>query len=260
DGRNGAAAMDIAKEDVQARKAWFCFPAGLVCLGCDLRSAGPESLTTSLNQCRLMSAVAILGPSGWTEVRTSPPMSLPPATRAVLQDGIGYILLQRGGAVLSAGPQTGSWSELRKEGVSAAPVAEAVFSLWLDHGPHPKGASYAYALLPRTDRAEVERFARAPAYRVLANRSALQAVFSQGDRILEAAFHAPGEVLIPGGPRVAVDAPCLVMVDLAPPVAKLCVSDPTEKLVSVRVAVGGKRIAVRLPRGPRAGATAVRPI
>ncbi len=255
DGVIGAAALDIAKDGVHARKAWFCFTQGVVCLGAAVRSAQPEPVITSLNQCLLRGPVAVRSPAGWSEWRAAGQLGLPRSTSAVFHDGVGYVFLQPAEAVLSAGPQTGAWTRLRHEGVSADPVSRDVFSLGIDHGIRPTAGGYAYALLPATDRAGTERFIQAPWFQVLANSSDLQAVLAPAEQRLEAAFRAPGRLALPDGTVIAVDAPCLLLVHLEGVHPAVFASDPTQKLKRIRITVGPDIHTVALPHEGLAGST-----
>jgi chondroitin AC lyase len=263
-GANGegyaAAAMDIVKEDVSARKGWFCFPGAVVCLGSSISCEAPEPVTTDINQCLLRGRVDVARQDGsWiSQPSTTPAAPLGAEVRGVLQDGVGYVLLAPGRWVLSAGPQTGAWSLLRKEGASAAPVTKGVFNLWIDHGIRPRDGSYAYALLPREDRGGMAAFVRAPRYRVLANGD-LQAVADDGAGVVEAVFRRPGGSPAAAGlPAFSVDRPCVVIERRQAGKLTFAVADPTQALDRVVLTpASGAPIDVTLRLGSYAGSTAV---
>lgn len=50
---------------------------------------------------------------------------------------------------------------------STKPTSGDWVSLTLQHGKAPRGASYEYAVLPRTDAASLKAFAKKPSYKVL---------------------------------------------------------------------------------------------
>jgi chondroitin AC lyase len=258
DGRAYAvAAMDLVKEDVGAQKAWFCFPEGVVCLGTAIRCGSPQAVATDINQCLLRGPVAVLAADGrwmrWPE--GTGPKSLGAGVRAVLHDRVGYVSLAPADWVLSAGPQTGSWALLRKEGVSSAPVTRQVFNLWIDHGVRPREGSYAYAVLPLTDRDGLAAFARHPYLQVVANGSS-QIVAAPG--VIEAVFHRPGRCPAAGGlPGFSVDRPCVVIERRREGRVGFAVADPTQTLREVVLApAGGVPRTVALPSGGLAGSAA----
>jgi len=230
--------MDITKEDVFARKAWFCFPGGVVCVGSQIRGGAGAPLYTDVNQCLLRGPVGRLGSSG------------------VVHDGVGYVFLQPTTWRDSEGPQTGSWALLRKEGVSHKPVTRDVFNLWIDHGSNPGGATYAYAILPRTSRADLAAFIEHPAYRVVEN-GANQIVADETDGILAAVFHERGTAPAAAGVEgFQVDRPCIVIASRIAGRTTYAVSDPTQKQSEVILtSAGGHARHIRLPQGGYAGST-----
>lgn len=238
DGEVGAAVLDLAKETVTAKKAWFCFRNGIVCLGAGIASAAPEHAFTDINQCLLHGPAMILAQGNWRAAAAR--QNLPPATQAVCHDHIGYLFLTPADSVLTCGPQTGAWSDLRKEGVSPAKVTKDVFNLWIDHGPHPQNASYAYAVLPDIDQAVLAKAATTPPWRVLANSPQLQAVASPADGLVQAVFYEPGSLEKNIAPAIATNSPCVLLVRAQPGGAlDLTVSDPTQKLSSLTLTVDG---------------------
>lgn len=259
DGAIGAAAMDLVKEDVRCRKAWFCFAGGVVCLGADIACPSPEPVTTDVNQCLLRGPAKLLRGSAWT--RVPPGSSARPeggaGTAAIWHDKIGYVLLSPARWQLTVGPQVGAWSLLRKEGVSAAPVTRGVFNLWIDHGARPSGGSYAYAVLPGRSPAEVARFAAAPSYRVLRNDAALQAAADETQGVVCAVFRRPGSVPAAAGlPSLSAAQPCVAILRRDAGRLVLFAADPTQALPRLEFELpGGVRLTAALPAGGLAGST-----
>lgn len=265
DGEVGAAVLDLAKEDVTAKKSWFCFHNGIVCLGAGINSTAPEPAYTDVNQCLLHGPAMILTDGKWQTADTR--QNLPPAIQAVYHDRIGYLFLAPANATLTCGPQSGAWSELRKEGVSPEKVSKDVFNLWIDHGPQPKDATYAYAVLPDIEQPALASAAATPPWRVLANTPQLQAVASPADGLVQAVFYAPGRLEKNLAPAISASAPCVLLVHNRPDGAlNLTVSDPTQKLSSLTLSIDGHfsgpnchangdatEVTVPLPSGGDAG-------
>ncbi|HZZ58218.1 MAG TPA: polysaccharide lyase family 8 super-sandwich domain-containing protein [Opitutaceae bacterium] len=237
----GVAAMDIRKEDLTAQKAYFCFPDGIVCLGEDIACPSPAPVYTDVNQCLLRGSVVTLSP------------------QAVWHDQVAYVRMDDTPWTYTAGPQTGSWALLRKEGASPDKVTMNVFNLWLEHGTAPTHAHYAYAILPRMSQDRARQWLKRPRLRVVSN-GIVQAVADDAHKLVAAVFHGPGTV--PGFGAAAsfyADAPCIVIARTSVPGhIAFAVADPTQKLKEVHlIAVGLKKITVTLPTGAKAGSTVV---
>lgn len=248
DGRVGLAAMQHRRGSLTARKAWLLLDDAVVCLGAGIACASGDPVATSINQCLLRGeAVRAPGDGPWA-----------------WHDGFGYALLAPGALRLSAGAQRGRWRDIGTGG--AEEVSVPVFSLSIDHGRDPAGASYAYAVLPGVAAADMPALAAAPPVRVLANTPELQA--AAGGGVVGAAFHAAGR--LDGEVPLAVDRPCLVLLRREGDAVVLAVANPENRPLAVAVDVGlalagdgvertpaGSRVRLALPDGPAAGSSAV---
>ena len=139
DGEYGVAVMDLRRDGLRARKAWFHFDDSFVCLGngigCD-DPAGP--VFTSINQCALRGPVTAYGKGGENHLLApGKPYDLSAAYR-LEHDGIVYHFPESMPVRARLAPQTGGGS-----------VTREVFSVWIDHGVQPGGGeAYAYTVLP----------------------------------------------------------------------------------------------------------------
>lgn len=206
DDRVGCAAMDFSRFGLTARKAWFLFEEGFVALGTGISVRPPAvdgPVRTTLNQCHWRGPV-LLGAD-------APPLvagdyALTPGT-TVWHDGVSYRVLDGTGS-LRLGPQSGAWSDC---GVgSPERLTLPVFNAGLDHGVQPKGATYAYAVVPGVPR---ERAGSATAFpvQVVCNDAQLQAVWHAGENRGHAVFYEPGEVTFPDGQSLTASLACILL-------------------------------------------------
>lgn len=244
DGEIGCAAMDFSRDILTLRKAFFCFDHLLFCLGAGLCDSSGHSVRTTLDQCRLQTdePVCQVDAAG---VRPVPPgqHTIAAGTR-IVHNRLAYTLLS-GTAALNLGEQSGSWSAC---GVgSDERISEQVFNLGIDHGRNPAQAEYAYWV----EALENQPSCASPAQpvRVLANTSALQAVWHETEQRGQAVFYSPGTVLFSPDLAVAVDRACILLVTRhADGRLALTVADPTQKGGSVRITLTGTRaVSVFLP-------------
>jgi chondroitin AC lyase len=247
--------MDLARGKLTAKKAWFFFDGEYVALGAGITLADDKehAVATDVNQPLLMGDVLTSdGPvSGKKDFD---------ATHRVwvLHDHVGYIFAPGAKIEVSAGPQTGAWSDFGTG--SSVPVTTPVFDLWIDHGTAPKDASYEYTVAPGTTVAETAKMAAHPDVVVLANSVSTQAVYNKALKLAEIAFRAAGasETLMsietPVG-KVTADHSCLLLVRQAAGGWKVTAANPENLPLTLHVTVKGKKLAIELPGGNLAGSS-----
>ncbi|MBV9866972.1 MAG: polysaccharide lyase 8 family protein [Abitibacteriaceae bacterium] len=266
DGLYGLAAMDLARDSLTAKKAWFYFDDEFVCLGAGINSTTDNPLLTSINQCLLNGPVTV---SNTAQPLTPGDHDLTDV-RWVLHDSIGYLFPVNTPVHVKNQAQTGSWAEIGTG--SNAPVTKDVFSLWLNHGGKVAGGSYAYTVVPNTNRNALEARVKQSNIEVLSNTPTLQAVRHNGLKLLEVAFWQTGKLEAGRGWTVSVDKPCLVLLHETPNGFEIAAANPENKPLSLNVqldrtltgescipvAAGGTQVHFDLPNGEEAGRSVVR--
>ena len=254
DGTFGAAAMAFNQMSTDGRKSWFFFDIEMVALSAGISSSRGEPVNTTLNQTLLRGPVLVDGhplPEG--EARL-------PRASWVLHDGVGYAFPEPTAINVKAGPQTGDWKSINLQ-YSNEPVIEPVFSLWIDHGVHPQGASYAYAVLPGTDPEQLAEWVAHPPVRILANTPAQQAVINDQLGVAEIVFHSPGSATLGEGFVVKTDRPCLLLMVRQGEATRIALSSPGGEDATVHVIVTTpqteQRLTFELPGGELAGKSQV---
>jgi chondroitin AC lyase len=255
DGTYGMAAMDLARGKLVAKKAWFFFDSSYVALGAGITLADDKdhAVATDVNQPLLMGDVLT------SEGAVAGTKTIDAAHRVwVYHDHVGYIFAPHMKVNVSAGPQTGAWSDIGTG--PSAPVTMPVFDLWIDHGKMPQGASYEYTVVPGATAAEVARVAAHSDVEVLANSASTQAVFNKTLKLAEIAFPAAGapnalmSLDTPLG-KVEVDHSCLLLVRQVGGGWKVTASNPENQALTLHVTVKGKSAAIELPGGNLAGSS-----
>ncbi|WP_117213853.1 polysaccharide lyase family 8 super-sandwich domain-containing protein [Allorhizocola rhizosphaerae] len=219
DGMHGLAAMHLAKDGVTSRKAWFFFFDEYVCLGTGITAAAP--VRTTIEQ-----------------------------TTHTDEPEVRYVFPEPTRVESAVEDRTGSWADINHD-QPADPVRETVFSMWIDHGV-PDNATYAYIVVPSV----------APGHTlpvILANTTALQAVWHPGLHIVQAVFHEPGILDLPHGDAIEVDRPLILQAsptrtDIACPLAQP--GPVTIRLRSDRPGsdqLSSDQLSAALPDGPLAG-------
>lgn len=223
DGEYGFATMQICKDNILAgRKAWFFFDDEVVALGAGIDAPGAEfPVYTTLNQTI---GEAVDSGSNWA-----------------YHGAIGYVLLRPGDLLARAETRTGSWRDISRP-ESADPITRPVVTVAIDHGPAPRGAEYAYVLLPGATSEQTATYRSE--ITILANTADTQAIRHDRLGITQVAFHRPGELELAAGTTIAVDRPVLVQLRDG----RLSVANPTSAPVDVRLDLG-PGLDVHLPPG-----------
>jgi chondroitin AC lyase len=256
DGMYGCATMDLASGELTAKKSWFYFDDEFVCLGTDIRCDSANPVFTSLTQCLLNGPVR----ASTQQDDVSRGDRTLAGARWVWHDSVGYVFPTPTDVHLRNDGQTGSWREINP--LSDEPITKDVFSLWLDHGSHASGASYAYIVVPAVDAVKTGEIAAKLPLEILSNTSAVQAVRDPGLELTEAVFRESGSIRS-GEIMISVDRPCAILMKVDGTKARLAVSNPENKPATMTVTFAGKpeaRETVELPGGLDAGRSVVRTV
>ena len=263
DGRRGLSAMVYRRGGLTARKAWAFLDGRIVCWGV-LTGSDDVPVVTTLNQCALRGPVTVAGDGTPKRIEKGREGIEGPAW--VHHDGVGYVVHKGGRLAVTAETLTGDWHRVHRR-YDKKEVSRDVFTLAIDHGTKPKASAYAYTMLPGADAKRTKDAAADPAAEILWQGSGVQAVAAEEGRVLLAAFFEAGRLAWGDGGALAVDVPCLVLLDASSAKPHLYVADPAHKRKAVDVAWSlpagvaedvAKRsgeMRVDLPDGPMAGRT-----
>lgn len=219
DGKTGLASMIYKRGNLTARKSYFFLNDHIVCLGSGIGGETRGDVYTSVEQSWLTGDVT--QGEGWIQ-----------------HSGIAYQFLD-GDPVSKAGRVEGNWlSSFPTRG--DRPAEGNVFSLWINHGKSPKGATYAYRVVPRVGSEEVQST-------ILSNTEIVQAVACEG--MIYAVFYEAGKLKVGKKRTIETDGPCLIQVSDS----LLTVADPTHTLDTLRIRLNGKSYKVKLPQGAERG-------
>lgn len=137
---------------------------------------------------------------------------------------------------------------------STKPTSGDWVSLTLQHGKAPKGASYEYAVLPRTDAVSLKAFANKPSYKVLQQDRNAHIVRSLTDNLTSYVLFETPQTLPADGLLQKADTSCLVMIRENKDKLLLTVSQPDlalyrgpsdEPLIKTANGLNGASIHVR---------------
>jgi len=223
----GAVGFDFISErsDLKARKSWFFFDEGYVCLGSDISCTATDSIVTTVEQCRQRGEVR--HDADW-----------------YFHAGNAYHILE-GQAQATATRRQGSWRNC-VDGVAYAndTLSAEVFSLSIQHGVAPQNGSYAYAVIPGGTAPVASWF------RILQNGKGIQAVEHQNGTIIYVVFYEAGSIQTSAG-IIGADRPCMVMIHQG----TIYVSDASRKSDILRLTTPSGMQEISLPDNLFAGTT-----
>lgn len=250
DGRYGAAVLTLDRDGVAAKKSWFYFDDEIVCLGAGI-SSDREPVASSVNQC-LAKGDAVVKAGEASPEKAAGGVREYNDLKWAWHDGVGYVFPTPQRVSLGVREQTGAWNLVNGR-AKPDPVTANVFSAWINHGDKPRDATYGYVLLPGASAGETEIVAGSPKVHILGNSAQLQAVRHDGLKRTQAVFHQPGVLSFGEGRTIAVDQPCVIMLDEEG--GRLAIADPTQLLREITVSLDGRAEKLTLPAGAMAGST-----
>lgn len=239
DGRYGAAAFDFKSvhDPLTARKSWFFFDKEYVCLGAGITSESPFPVASTINQTSLNKTVFVNAASN-SKTLGKGKHELKGVTM-VLHDSIAYLFPTPTSVNISNTNATGSWREINHQAsVSNEMVSKDLFSLWLNHGHKPAGATYAYMVVPAISQRTATGYVEKSGVNILSNTTAIQAVQNNLLGITEAVFYQPGSININKNLVITAHNPCIILLQVGKTgIQKIAVAEPTHKLASLQLSI-----------------------
>ncbi|MYY07006.1 polysaccharide lyase 8 family protein [Streptomyces sp. ATexAB-D23] len=248
DGRYGAAAMELIGAEgsgLRARKTWFLLDNTVVALGAGITAGDGYPVETVIDNRSLGAAGRnrLLVDGVPQRVEQGRAGAFGRARWAHIEGVGGYVL--PGGTALRTlrEERTGTWRAIdtgADTGGSTDPVTRRYLTLWLDHGPSPTDAGYAYVLLPGASAAATAVWSASRPVRIAANDSTAQAVEDRRTGLTAVHFWGPGTAA-----GITASGPATVLVRRRGGRASVAVADPgrTESSVTVQLPFAARAMA-----------------
>jgi chondroitin AC lyase len=233
DGSSGIAVMDYNRNGLKARKSWFIFNNQVVCLGAGICSSEGFPVTTTVNQSFL---------EGETVVKEKSEKTIPDEASEnmqpvwILHGHTGYYFPEGGNMKLETKTVTGSWKRVAMM-YNDAPTDAGIFKLWFEHSVNPVNKTYAYILIPGATKSKMQQMETKPSFKILKNNPEIQVVVSADGSIGGVVFYKAGKSDMFGG--IEAGEPCIVMLKKVKRGLEVSVSDPTQKLSQIHLAIKG---------------------
>ena len=255
-GTYGAVSMQFVSQHdpLEARKSWFFFRDGYVCLGAGIRSDEGLTVATTVNQCLLDGKITI-GSDSRSRIAESG-TSLIENTSWVYHDNVYYIFPDKANLRLHNGRAEGTWRSItHQDWATDAKVSRDVFKLWIEE-TSPKDSRYAYIVVPVMEAAGRPEKAPSTSIVILQNEASLQAAMDTAIGVGQSVFHKPGK-LSAADFDMETDKPCMVMWTSAAngKVNSIYISDPSRRSEKINIRLNGQSHSVKMPDGVKAGSS-----
>ncbi len=264
DGASGLAACDFERNGLTAKKSWFFFDEGVVCLGAGISAAAGGAVVTTLNQCSLDGDVLLT--EGGKPAIIDRGEHASSAADWLWHDRVAYVFLEPAPLRIQNDARSGSWHASNRR-YSERPETRDLFTAWIEHGAAPRAAKYGYLVVPGIDREAVAGCPAKAEVRVLANDDRLQAVAHERLALVAAAFYSPGEIQVRPGLAIRVDKACLLLGQIQDGEILLTLANPTNTASDIEVTVStgqteptSHRSVIHLPDGFPAGSSVTKSI
>ena len=256
DGTYGAVSMQFKSQHdpLEARKSWFFFRDGYLCLGAGIRSGEGLTVATTVNQCLLEGKVNI-GSDSRSRIAENNFSSVD-EVEWIHHNKVFYLFPDKPTLNLYQGAAEGSWRDItHQDWATEATVSRDVFKLWFEE-KSPKDGRYSYIVLPVMEADKQPAKAPTSSIVILKNEASLQAAMDAAIGVGQAVFHEKGTLSI-SSLTLEADKPCMVMWRLSANgmVESLFVSDPYRKAESIDIKVNGRTISIKMPVGDKAGSS-----
>ena len=225
-------ALKAFESTLEAKKSWFMVDDEIVCLGAGIDSRDNRTIETIVENRKLndslryrfeLEGVPMLHRNGSLSTANPSWVHFEGSDEGT---SVGYYFLEPGQVNLLRETRTGSWYEISQPYGDKTPIVKDYFTMWIDHGKNPRGATYAYVLLPGSNLEQTMLYARNPNVSVLANTPEVQAVRHRTEGVTGINFWEAGSLPAAG---VSVDAPASVMLRETEDELWIGLSDPTHR-------------------------------
>lgn len=248
-GKIGMSCLDYNDNKVRAKKAWFMFDEGVVCLGTDISSISKYDIFTCINQTLAKDDFAV---SENSEVYTAETYDKTGGFDWVYNNKIGYITDSP--VSVKVEKRIGDWQAI-SERVDSEKHTGEVLEIGISHGNKPKKADYDYTVLMNVTIDKLNEYCLNPVIETLSNTDSVQAVHNKDSNTIMAVFWKTGSLTLPNGDLLKVSRACNLICAKNENVYKVYVSNPLQNGHDINLSINAIGTSVSFDKGLYAGET-----
>lgn len=229
-------------DPLEAKKSWFYFKDGFVCLGACIRSSSDLPVATTINQSLLEGTVKlkqndhVYALEAGTHVLSSP--------KWIHHGSIFYFIAPGGEVKIKNAPSKGNWRSINhQDWATDEPVTKDVFLAWFEQTGKNKKGSYAYTVVPEAINNAPTAEKAAANLKVIENSESIQSVFDMEHGIIQSVMYSAVSV----DPKVyplyiRCEQPMMLMIEGLNEKGNITlhVSDPIRAQQKLIFSIGGK--------------------
>lgn len=252
DGKIGITAIKFERDGLRANKSWIFTEDYILCLGAGIESDSGLVVTTAIEQSQQKGDLLQLKNNKW--VKTSATSFNRAKEERFFHHKIGYIIMQSEKGQAMTENRTGAWKDIMNMYPDNFTANSDVVSIWIDHGKDPKCGTYQYLILPATTSRKVQKF-DTKQIKTISNTKELQAVTIGKTSYLAA--YTPADIRLKKNIAIKSSQPGLFMIEEESNRIKVIVTDPTQLLSSIDIAINDSTQTIELPSGDKKGTPAI---
>lgn len=241
DGKYGLTSMELYRDSLTGRKAWFFTPNYVLCLGAGISYDEKYPVTTTVEQALRREDFKVLKKKKWMPIDS---LAFEGKDNRFFHKNIGYVLLNAKG-VAKVNNRTNSWNEIMRLYPKTMIETNDVYTLYIDHGVGPKNASYQYVVLPDVTPSEVRKFDNS-SYKLIENSESLQAI-RLADGTYAIAMYKADAISLDNDLQFSSDKPALFLIKKNRGSWIVDAADPTQRLSKLSIKLNGKIMDISLP-------------
>lgn len=248
-GKIGMSCLDYNDNGVKAKKAWFMFNEGVVCIGADISSNSKYDIFTCMNQTLSKDDFAICENS---QIMLFKSYDNTGNFDWVYNNKIGYITSSP--VSVKVDIRTGDRKSI-SDRLDSEMNTEKVFEIGISHLIKPKHASYDYTVLMNTTVDELNEYCLNPKIKTIRNTNKVQAVWNENSNTAMGVFWKKGPLTLPNGDTISVNRGCTLILEKENDSYKIDISNPLQNGRDITVSVNGNKWRVSFKKGMYAGKT-----
>ncbi|MFN5937071.1 MAG: polysaccharide lyase family 8 super-sandwich domain-containing protein [Sphingobacteriales bacterium] len=242
-GSIGAATMHLVSvhDPLEAKKSWFFFKDGYVCLGAGISNSGNLLSATTVNQALLKGEVKLK--------KDGQISSLPKGNRLlnkiewINHANVFYFFPENYSVNIKNDVAFGNWRSINhQEWATFDTVKKDVFLAWFDHPGNKTKSSYAYKVIPGSIQNNSLAEKNATALAIIENNENIQAVMDKSNDIFQAVFFDATSMNTNSSLGIIkVDQPTIIMIEgMNRKNFTVHISDPLRNKSKITLSINGQ--------------------
>ena len=237
--RYGSTGMELELErpdsDLRAKKSWFVFEKGIVCLGAGITGTMGDYVETIAENRRTEGGHLIINGE---EILLSDGMERQISGGCVAIESkflpVGYYFPPKQQVTIKKEIREGCWKDINDSGNTEI-IRKTFITIAISHGKMPVQASYSYVMVPGADGREINKLSEESSWSIITNTEKIQAAEEPLLGLLGINFWESGKLN-----GIQTDTPCSITAKRAEGKLYLGIADPTHQGTEITLILDGR--------------------